>query len=48
MNQLHKICEILGLKRGGKKEELQTAVLEFLVKPADAGHKVPQAKKSKF
>ncbi|CAI9739783.1 protein DEK-like [Octopus vulgaris] len=44
---LRKICEILGLERGGAKDEILNKIMDFLVKPKDTGKSVPKPKKKR-
>ncbi|GAB1610680.1 protein DEK-like [Argonauta hians] len=44
---LRKICEILGLERGGTKDEVLKRIMDFLVKPKDTGKNVPKPKKKR-
>lgn len=48
MAHLKDVCEVLGLERGGSKEDVSTRIIEFLASPSDGGKaKAPRGAKRK-
>ena len=44
MSALKDMLEVLGLEKGGPKEQLVARLLAFLLKPHDSEKKVPEKK----